>query len=121
MAEAYSHCKTLFDQALTRLANYEQRLVFVSRRVSSVNGKGASGTVTLLCRMPCSLVPRPSRRNGLGTYTSSNCYFRCQRVGRTNQISERCHMTTVSRIVTCVETSQSCPFIAIVDRLIALV
>jgi len=43
MAEVYSHCKVSFDQALTRLANYEQRLVLVSRRVNSVNGKGATG------------------------------------------------------------------------------
>jgi len=35
------------------------------------------------------------RRNGLATSTSSNCYFRCQKVGSTNQISERCPMTTV--------------------------
>jgi len=35
------------------------------------------------------------RRNGLATVTSSNCYFRCLKVGRTNQISECSHMTTV--------------------------
>ena len=60
-------------------------------------------------------------RNGLATSASSNCYFRCQRVGRPNQISDRCHMTTVNRIASCVETSQSCPFITIVDRSITLV
>jgi len=35
------------------------------------------------------------RRNGLATSASSNCYFRCLKVGSTNQISERSHMTTV--------------------------
>ena len=50
-----------------------------------------------------------------------NCYFRCQRVGRPNQISDRCHITTVNRIASCVETLQSRPFITIVDRLITLV
>jgi len=35
------------------------------------------------------------RRNGLATSTSSNCYFCCLKVGSTNQISERSHMTTV--------------------------
>jgi len=34
------------------------------------------------------------RRNGLAT-SCSNCYFSCQKVGSTNQISERCHMTAV--------------------------
>ena len=37
-------------------------------------------------------------RNGLATSASSNCYFRCQSVGRPNQISDRCHMTTVNRM-----------------------
>ena len=35
------------------------------------------------------------RRNGLATSVSSNYYFRCLKVGGTNQISEHCHMTTV--------------------------
>ena len=35
------------------------------------------------------------RRNGLATSASSNCYFRCLKVGSTNQVSERSHMTTV--------------------------
>jgi len=35
------------------------------------------------------------RRNGLATSASSNCYFCCPKVGSTNQISERSHMTTV--------------------------
>ena len=35
------------------------------------------------------------RRNGLATSMSSNCYFHCQKIGSTNQNSERCHMTTV--------------------------
>ena len=35
------------------------------------------------------------RRNGLATSASSNCYFRCLKVGSTNQISERSHMTTL--------------------------
>ena len=35
------------------------------------------------------------RRNGLATSGSSNCYFCCLKVGSTNQISERSHMTTV--------------------------
>ena len=35
------------------------------------------------------------RRNSLATSASSNCYFRCLKVGSTNQISERSHMTTV--------------------------
>ena len=35
------------------------------------------------------------RRNGLATSVSSNCYFRCLKVGSTNQISECSHMTTV--------------------------
>ena len=35
------------------------------------------------------------RRNGLATSASSNCYFRCLKVGSTNHISERSHMTTV--------------------------
>jgi len=33
------------------------------------------------------------RRNGLATSVSSNCY--CLKVGSTNQISQRSHMTTV--------------------------
>ena len=36
------------------------------------------------------------RRNGLVTSVSSNCYFCCQKVCSTNQISEHCHMTTVN-------------------------
>ena len=35
------------------------------------------------------------RRNGLATSASSNCYFRCPKVGSTNQIWERSHMKTV--------------------------
>jgi len=35
------------------------------------------------------------RRNGLATSASLNCYFRCLKVGSTNQILERSHMTTV--------------------------
>ena len=35
------------------------------------------------------------RRNGLATSASSNCCFRCLKVGSTNPISERSHMTTV--------------------------
>ena len=34
-------------------------------------------------------------RNSLATSASSNCYFRCQKAGITNQISECCHMTTI--------------------------
>ena len=34
-------------------------------------------------------------RNCLATSASSNCYFRCLKVGSTNQISEHSHMTTV--------------------------
>ena len=45
---------------------------------------------------------------------SSNC---CQKVGRPNQISDQ---TKKPRIASCVETSQSRPFITIVDRLIVL-
>ena len=60
------------------------------------------------------------RRKCLATPTSSNCYFHCQRVGRNNQISECCHITTVNWIASCVETSQSYPFNAIVDRSITL-
>ena len=62
----------------------------------------------LLC--PCelsinhlSLIPRPCRRNGLATSASSNCYFCCQRVDRTNHFSECCNMTTVNQIASCVE------------------
>jgi len=33
------------------------------------------------------------RRNSLATYVRSNCYFRCQKTGSTNQISKHCHMT----------------------------
>ena len=60
-------------------------------------------------------------RNVLAISASSICYICCQRVGRPNQISDRCHMTTVNRIASCVEMSQSCPFITIADRSIALV
>jgi len=35
------------------------------------------------------------RRYGLATSASSNCYFLCQKVVSTNQISECCRMTTV--------------------------
>jgi len=35
------------------------------------------------------------RRNGLATSASSNCYFCYLKVGSTDQISERSHMTTV--------------------------
>ena len=35
------------------------------------------------------------RRNSLATSVSSNCYFRCLKVGSTNQISEHSHMTTI--------------------------
>jgi len=35
------------------------------------------------------------RRNGLATSVSSNCYFRCLKIGSTNQISERSHVTAV--------------------------
>ena len=34
-------------------------------------------------------------RNGLATFASSNCYFRCLKVGSTNQISEHSHMIAV--------------------------
>ena len=37
------------------------------------------------------------RRNGLATSASSNCYFRCLKVGSTNQISEHSHTTTVKQ------------------------
>ena len=47
---------------------------------------------------PASLVPRPLGRNSLATYTSSNCYFHCQRVGGTNQISDRYHMKSVTEL-----------------------
>jgi len=39
MTEVYGHCKTSFDQGLTRLAHYEQRLTFASRTLNSVKGK----------------------------------------------------------------------------------
>lgn len=39
MAEVYGHCKTSFDQGLTRLAHYEQRLTLASRTLNSVKGK----------------------------------------------------------------------------------
>ena len=60
---------------------------------------------------PCTPSPLlasfPGRRgNGLATSASSNCYFRCLKVGSTNQIWERSHMTTVKPI----EPSQSRPF-----------
>ena len=35
------------------------------------------------------------RRNSLATSASSNCFFRCLKVGSTNQFSEHSHMTTV--------------------------
>ena len=47
-----------------------------------------------LHRIPVASFPG-RRRNGLATSASSNCYFRCLKVGSTNQISERSHMTTV--------------------------
>ena len=39
MADVYGHCKASFDQGLTRLANYEQRLTFASQTLNSVKGK----------------------------------------------------------------------------------
>ena len=50
-----------------------------------------------------SLVPRPvlGRRNGLATSAARELSH--------NQISARCHMTTVNRIASCVERSQSRP------------
>ena len=39
MADVYGHCKASFDQGLTRLANYEQRLMFASQTLNSVKGK----------------------------------------------------------------------------------
>ena len=47
----------------------------------------------LSCEMLASFPGR--RRNGLATSASSNCYFRCLKVGSTNQVSDRSHMTTV--------------------------
>jgi len=42
------------------------------------------------------LAPFPGhRKNGLATYMSPNCYFCCQKVGSTNQISECGHMLIV--------------------------
>ena len=81
-------------------------------------GGGNPGRPSLCIKRGTSIFTIPSfpGRNGLATYASSNFYFHCQRVGRTNQISS-CHMTTVNQTASCVETSQSCPFI---DRLIAL-
>ena len=49
-----------------------------------------------LCMSTLEVASFPGRRrNGLATSTSSNCYFRCLKVGSTNQISEHNHMTTV--------------------------
>ena len=56
------------------------------------------------------------RRNSLATYASSNCYFHCQKVGSTNQISEHCHVTILNPIAPCVDTLQSRPFITLLDR-----
>ena len=58
---------------------------------------------------PCSIIHTvETHRYKQTIIVSSNCYF------STNQISERCHMTTVNRIV-------SHPFIATVDRSFVLV
>jgi len=43
----------------------------------------------------CSLVLRPHTGNDLPTSTRFIYYFCCQKFGSTNQISKRCHMTTV--------------------------
>ena len=58
-----------------------------------------------------SLIPRPCRRNRLA---SSNCYFYCQRVGRTNQISEHRHMTELCRVDCCSHAHSSQYSIALV-------
>ena len=70
-----------------------------------------------------SLVPRPSWEGEttwqlprVQTVTSA-----ARELEVPNQISDRCHMTAVNRIASCIETSQSRPFITIVDRSIALV
>jgi len=47
------------------------------------------------------------RRDGLVTFASSNCYFCCQEIDSTNQISERSHTTTVNPIASCIEPPQS--------------
>ena len=74
-------------------------------------------------RCKLSLVPRPFWEGETAWQLTpvQTVYFRCQRVGSPNQISARCHMTTVNRIASCVEPSQSRPFITIVDRSIVLV
>ena len=47
------------------------------------------------------------RRNGMETSVSSNCFFRCQKVGSTNQISKHDHMTPVKTVVSCVGISHA--------------
>jgi len=59
----------------------------------------------------CSLALFPGRRrNSLATYASSNCYFRCLKVGSTNQISERSHITKAKPNCICIELLHSRPF-----------